>query len=75
MSDETDQDYTIAVEEASEALNAIACPYYRGVGSCASGCYTEPFCQADTPTGGWEQQLLDAARTIHRITHNEGTSK
>lgn len=30
-----------------------SCPYFRGVGKCDSGCYTEPSCQTDEPEFGW----------------------
>lgn len=45
------------LEEAQEALSALSCPYYRGIGVCVSGCYTEPGCQTDEPTEGWVAQL------------------
>lgn len=29
------------------------CPYFRGVGTCESRCYSEPSCQTDRPEFGW----------------------
>lgn len=44
-------------EEWMEAAQMISCPYYKGTGSCASGCYQEPACQVNAPTEGWEEVL------------------
>ncbi|QWT30023.1 hypothetical protein SEA_TUNATARTARE_151 [Streptomyces phage TunaTartare] len=33
-----------------------SCPYFRGVGKCDSGCYTEPSCQTDRPEFGWPSE-------------------
>lgn len=49
---------------ASDALSALTCPYYRGEGSCESGCHQEPSCQVDAPMDGWEAQLFKAAVSI-----------
>jgi hypothetical protein len=42
-----------------------ACPYYAGTGdrTCKSGCWQEPSCITDEPSGGWESQVF--------IQHNE----
>ncbi|MDH6284036.1 hypothetical protein [Prescottella agglutinans] len=43
----------IAVESLDTAM--LTCPYYQGIkgGRCVSGCWEEPACHADEPTGGW----------------------
>lgn len=40
-------------DDKAEARTMLACPYYRGTGTCGSGCYDEPRCQADEPSAGW----------------------
>lgn len=32
------------------------CAYFRGVGKCSMGCYTEPSCQTDRPEFGWPSE-------------------
>lgn len=43
----------IPVESHDTAM--LTCPYYQGIkgGRCVSGCWEEPACHADEPTGGW----------------------
>ena len=41
------------------------CPYYRGEGTCQSGCSSEPSCITDRPEEGWPSErarLLQEAR-------------
>jgi hypothetical protein len=33
-----------------------SCDYFRGVGKCSMGCYTEPSCQTDRPEFGWPSE-------------------
>lgn len=34
------------------------CPYANGVGTCATGCYTEPHCMTDCPDReGWQPEI------------------
>jgi hypothetical protein len=40
--------------EVAHARAMIACPWYRGTGICNTGCYSEPACETDRPTEGWE---------------------
>lgn len=32
------------------------CAYFRGVGTCSFGCYSEPSCQTDQPEFGWPSE-------------------
>lgn len=50
----------VDIESASEALSALTCPYYNGVGKCYQGCRDEPICQTNEPTEGWAWQLREA---------------
>lgn len=44
------------------------CPYYRGKGTCESGCWTEPMCITDEPLGGWPRPwVLKRRRHEHRL--------
>lgn len=69
------------LDSAAEALSALTCPYYLaqwpdeppregryGLSTCGGGCHQEPSCITDSPTGGWEKQLLDAARLLSEDT-------
>ena len=31
----------------------VSCPYYRGAGTCVTGCSQEPACITGEPDGGW----------------------
>jgi hypothetical protein len=42
---------TLPGEHPEDDLSS--CPYYRGVGTCESGCTTEPSCMTDEPSEGW----------------------
>lgn len=64
---EEQEEYRELLDSASEALNALSCPYYNGRGICASGCYTEPSCQTDAPTEGWVAQLFESAEKLKRL--------
>lgn len=33
-----------------------SCEYFRGVGKCSLGCYSEPSCQTDRPEFGWDSE-------------------
>lgn len=51
------------------------CPWYKGEGTCATGCWTEPSCQTDEPINGWpetywfdsKEELLDYLETEEAI--------
>ncbi len=45
---------TVRVEDT-----LAACPYYAGTGkqTCQSGCWQEPSCITDKPSGGWESEV------------------
>jgi hypothetical protein len=44
-------------EELEEALTMVRCPYYQREGVCATGCWDEPACVVNRPTGGWEAEI------------------
>lgn len=51
-----------AARAASEEVSDLsACPYFQGVGQCASGCNSEPSCQTDRPHEGWPMERVRAA--------------
>ena len=40
-------------DEINFAKTMLACPWYRGEGSCVNGCTTEPYCETGCPSEGW----------------------
>jgi hypothetical protein len=34
------------------------CPYFQGVGTCRSGCWSEPSCRNDEPLRGWPRSRM-----------------
>ncbi len=50
-----------APEEIEYAKAMLSCPWYRGDGICNQGCTSEPSCDVDRPTEGWE--VVAAAAT------------
>lgn len=53
-------------------VDLSGCPYYRGVGICAYGCYSEPSCITDEPRHGWPSQR----RSRHgRAKHARDTAR
>lgn len=50
------------VEEAeAEGVNLAVCDYYQDCGTCTFGCWQEPSCVTDTPTGGWPNPCFTPA--------------
>lgn len=45
----------IATHEAWEFYDLSGCPFYRGTGTCNSGCRDEPNCQTGEPMQGWPE--------------------
>lgn len=55
--------------QAEQALTAphsmLTCPYRRtGIEPCVSGCWSEPRCITAEPTGGWESDVWENARSV-----------
>lgn len=71
MSNAGDDLYEASIERCSAALSALTCPYRTDGRQCESGCYAEPSCIVDTPVGGWERELADAAAVLLRL-RNDG---
>lgn len=46
-----------------------SCPYYRGEGTCTSGCQTEPSCVTDEPLGGWPAVRAERLARIRANIH------
>lgn len=47
------------------------CAYFRGIGICSFGCWEEPSCRTEEPSGGWHwsayEQYMDLAETLRAI--------
>lgn len=45
-----------ADDQIQWARTMMACPWYAKTGDqiCASGCWSEPSCETDRPSEGWE---------------------
>lgn len=56
-------------EELFDCESAVRCPYYRRGGTCATGCWDEPWCQTSGPAEGWEQRIRDL-RAARKAGHD-----
>jgi hypothetical protein len=44
---------TAEILDLDEAVWHASCRFYRGKGTCDSGCWTEPVCQTNEPVTSW----------------------
>lgn len=59
--------------DALDIPSELGCPYFHGLGTCASGCWSEPSCQTDEPLGGWRIRDLKG-RFVSKARQNEAVA-
>jgi hypothetical protein len=51
------------------------CAYFRGVSICSFGCWEEPVCYTEEPSGGWHwaayERYMDLAETLRAIVRED----
>lgn len=59
--------------EVEDAINSpstmAACPYFLRGGQCETGCWLEPRCITEEPTGGWGSDLYQTAEWARDLAY------